>query len=138
MCSLENNDLRENETISNRKTVLYLIIILSQITYIKFLVNIKLNGKRLENVKRELKENTTNYKKRLFDEFANQTLNGLKKINLNNFTNDPSLLHDVISNKLFRDCGIFAPRTSYVKLWVDNEYIGLYLTIENVDKTFLK
>ena len=73
-----------------------------------------------------------------FDEFANQTLNGLKNINLNNFTNDPSLVHDVISNKLFRDCGIFAPRTCYVKLWVDNEYIGLYLTIENVDKTFLK
>lgn len=73
-----------------------------------------------------------------FDEFTNQNLDGLKKINLNNFTNDPSLLHDVISNKLFRDCGINAPRTSYVKVWIDKEYIGLYLTIENVDKTFLK
>lgn len=73
-----------------------------------------------------------------FDEFTNQTLDGLKKINLNNFTNDPSLMHDVICNKLFRDEGIPAPRTSYTKLFINGEYIGLYVVIENVDKTFLK
>lgn len=73
-----------------------------------------------------------------FDEFSNQTLDGLKNLNLNNFTNDPSLLHDVIANKLFRDCGIIAVRTSFTKLWVNGEFIGLYLVIENVDKTFLK
>ncbi len=73
-----------------------------------------------------------------FDEFANQNMDGLKKINLNNFTNDPSLLHDVISYKLMRDIGVLAPRTSYTKLWINGEYIGLYLIIENVDKTFLK
>lgn len=73
-----------------------------------------------------------------FDEFANQTHDGLKKINLNNFTNDPSLLHDAICNKLFRDEGIPAPRTSYARFFVNEEYIGLYVVIENVDKTFLK
>lgn len=73
-----------------------------------------------------------------FDEFKNQELDGLKKINLNNFTNDPSLLHDAISFKLFRDAGIIASRTSYTKLWINGEYIGLYVVIENVDKTFLK
>lgn len=74
-----------------------------------------------------------------FDEFINnQTLDGIKKINLNNFTNDPSLLHDVIAMKLFRDEGLVASRTSYTKLFVNGEYIGLYVVIENVDKTFLK
>jgi hypothetical protein len=74
-----------------------------------------------------------------FDEFDNnQTLDGLKKINLNNFTNDPSLMHDVISFKLFRDAGLVASRTSYAKLIINGEYIGLYVIIENVDKTFLK
>ncbi|MGQ0826901.1 MAG: CotH kinase family protein [Bacteroidota bacterium] len=74
-----------------------------------------------------------------FDEFlTNQTLDGLKKINLNNFTNDPSLLHDAIAFKLFRDAGLLASRTSYTKLWINGEYIGLYIAIENVDKTFLK
>ncbi len=74
-----------------------------------------------------------------FDEFnSSQTLNGLKKININNFTNDPSLLHDVICFKVMRDVITVAPRTAYTKVWVDGEYIGLYLIIENVDKTFLK
>lgn len=73
-----------------------------------------------------------------FDAFTNQTLDGIKKINLNNFTNDPSLLHDILSYKLLRDAGLVAPRTSFVQLFINDEYIGLYVIIENVDKTFLK
>ncbi len=73
-----------------------------------------------------------------FDEFLNQNLDGLDKINLNNFTNDPSLMHDVIAFKLFRDAGLVASRTSYAKLYVNGEYIGLYVIIENVDKNFLR
>ena len=74
-----------------------------------------------------------------FDEFDNnQTFDGLKKINLNIFINDPSLMHDVACNKLMRDAGLHSSRTAYTKVWVNNEYIGLYLIIENVDKTFLK
>jgi spore coat protein H len=73
-----------------------------------------------------------------FDEFKKQSLDGLKKFNLNNFTNDPSLVRDAVCMKLMREEGIFAPRTSYVKLFINNEYIGLYVIIENVGKTFLK
>ncbi|MES2397818.1 MAG: CotH kinase family protein, partial [Bacteroidota bacterium] len=73
-----------------------------------------------------------------FDEYEDQELDGLKKMNLNNFTNDPSLVHDAIAFKLFRDAGLTASRTSYTKLWINGEYIGLYVIIENVDKTFLK
>lgn len=85
----------------------------------------------------------TNYGKKKplkisFDEFRDQTLDGLKKINLNNFTNDPSLLHDVLSFKLFRDAGLVASRTTYTKVYVNNEYLGLYVGIENVDKVFLR
>ncbi len=72
------------------------------------------------------------------DEFGPNQLDGLKKINLNNFTNDPSLLHDALSLKLIRDAELVAPRTTYTKLWVNGEYIGLYIAIENVDKSFLK
>lgn len=67
----------------------------------------------------------------------NQTFNGLKKINLNIFINDPSLMHDAVCNKLMRDAGLNASRTAYTKVWVNDEYIGLYLIIENIDKTFL-
>ena len=73
-----------------------------------------------------------------FDEFKDQKFDDLKKINLNNFTNDPSLVHEAASYKIMRESGIIAPRTSYAKLLVNKEYIGLYLIVENVDKTFLK
>lgn len=112
-----------------------------------FQCNITFDGFELSNCGFKEKGNASNSligygkKKPLklsFDEFANQNLNGLKKLNLNNFTNDPSLLHDVICLKLMRDEGIFASRTAFAKLWVNKEYIGLYVIIENVDKTFLK
>ena len=74
-----------------------------------------------------------------FDEYVNnQELDGLEKLNLNNFTNDPSLLHDAICLKLCRDAGLLASRTAFTKVFVNGEYIGLYVAIENVDKTFLK
>ncbi len=73
-----------------------------------------------------------------FEAFKNQRLDGLEKFNLNNFTNDPSLVRDAVCMKLMRDQGLHAPRTAYAKLFVNGEYIGLYVIIENVDKTFLK
>jgi hypothetical protein len=72
------------------------------------------------------------------DAFKGQDLDGIKKFNLNNFTNDPSLIRDAVCMKLMRDQGLFAPRTAYAKLFINGEYIGLYVLIENVDKTFLK
>ena len=73
-----------------------------------------------------------------FEAFKDQRLDGLEKFNLNNFTNDPSLVRDAVCMKLMRDEGVHAPRTSYTKLFINGEYIGLYVIIENVDKTFLK
>lgn len=112
-----------------------------------FKCNITFDGIVLNNCGFKEKGNASNWftsigkKKPLkisFDEFTNQTLDGLKKININNFTNDPSGLHDVICFKLMRDVVTTASRTSFTKVFIDDEYIGIYLIIENVDKTFLK
>ena len=73
-----------------------------------------------------------------FDAVVEQSFNGVKKINLHNFTNDPSLIHDALAYSIFRELGIPAPRTAYAQVWVNGEYIGVYLMVENVDKTFLK
>ncbi len=73
-----------------------------------------------------------------FDAFVNQSYNGVQKIILNNFSSDPSLVHDALAYSMFRELGIPAPRTAYAQLFVNEEYIGLYLMVENVDKTFLK
>ena len=69
-----------------------------------------------------------------FDEFANQQLDGLKKINLNNFINDPSLMHDVTCLKLFRDAGLTASRTSYTKLWINGAVSYTHLIGEDKDR----
>jgi hypothetical protein len=74
-----------------------------------------------------------------FNEY-NDTLNyyGIKKINLNNGVGDPSFQRDVICYDLLRKAGIAVPRTSFAKLYLNDVYWGLYLIVEQVDKTFLK
>jgi hypothetical protein len=73
-----------------------------------------------------------------FDEFIDQRYDGLKKVNLNTNTNDPSFLHEKLTYGMLRALGQPAPRTSYAKLFVNGTYVGLYMLVENLDKTFLK
>lgn len=48
------------------------------------------------------------------------------------------MVRDALSHQLLRGLGIPAPRTSYFKLYLNNEYWGLYVAIEQVDKEFLE
>ena len=69
---------------------------------------------------------------------------GLKSLNLNNNTLDPSCLREVLSYDMFRRAGVPAPRAKPVKvrLSIDGlceaEPIGVYSAVEEVDKRFLK
>jgi hypothetical protein len=74
-----------------------------------------------------------------FNEY-NDTLNyfGINKINLNNGVGDPSFQRDVICYDLLKKAGIAVPRTAYAKLYLNDVYWGLYLLVEQVDKSFLK
>lgn len=69
---------------------------------------------------------------------AGNSYDGLKKLNLHNGFQDPSMMRDAVAYKLFRANGIPAPRTSYVKLYLNDVYWGLYLMVEQIDKTFLE
>jgi spore coat protein CotH/PKD repeat protein len=74
-----------------------------------------------------------------FNEFVKgKSYDGLKKLNLNNATDDPSMQRDIICYSLFRNIGIPAPRTSFSELYINGKYWGIYQNIEQVDKTFLK
>ena len=74
-----------------------------------------------------------------FNEFVSgQTLVGLKSIALDNFRQDPAMLKELVSMQLFRKMGQLAPRVSHARVYVNNEYIGLYAIMEPIDKTFLK
>jgi spore coat protein H len=58
---------------------------------------------------------------------------GLKALVLDNLTQDPSLLHEVVTMKVFRRMGMQAPRESLATLYVNNEYMGVYAIIEEPD-----
>jgi hypothetical protein len=51
---------------------------------------------------------------------------------------DPSKLHEAIGYKLFRDLGVPAPRTTFARVVVNDEDLGLFSVIENVDGRFAR
>jgi spore coat protein CotH len=70
-----------------------------------------------------------------FDE--TQRFLGLKSIVLRNHVQDPSQLHERVAMRLFARAGLPAPRQAHVRLYVNDEYAGLYSVVESVDKVFL-
>jgi spore coat protein CotH len=73
-----------------------------------------------------------------FDRFAtDQTFLGLKSVVLDNLTQDHSGIHETVTMKLFARLGLPAPREAHVRLYVNNNYIGLYAVVESIDKALL-
>jgi len=73
-----------------------------------------------------------------FNEYVpGKRLDGLRKLNLNNSTGDPSLHRDAVSYRLMREVGVPAPRTSFAELYVNDQLWGVYQLVEQVDKEFL-
>ena len=68
---------------------------------------------------------------------SNQKFEGLEELNLNGEHNDVSIMRAFFAQHLMRSSGLPAARTSYVKLYVNNEYKGLYINIEHIDDEFL-
>jgi hypothetical protein len=98
-------------------------------------IGIRQKGNYSNTVNRQFKKKPF---KLAFDAFREQRFNGLKKINLNNGTDDPGFFRESLVYKLLRDEGIAAPRTAFAKIYINDIYWGLYEMVENVDKTFLK
>jgi spore coat protein CotH len=76
-----------------------------------------------------------------FTEYNKDTrLHGLKKVNLHAMTasSEPTKMHEMISYELFREMGVHAPRTSYANVYVNNNLIGLFVTVEEIDGRFTK
>ncbi len=74
-----------------------------------------------------------------FNEFVKgQKYDGLRKFNLNNGVLDPTFLRDVLAYHLMRAMGIRVPRTAYAKVYMNDTYWGVYLIVEQIDRTFVK
>jgi len=63
---------------------------------------------------------------------------GMKKINLHAFVSDPTKMHEMLSYEMFREMGIHAPRTSYANVYINNNFMGLFLSVEEIDGRFTK
>jgi spore coat protein CotH len=67
-----------------------------------------------------------------------QTFVGLSTIILDNIWQDDSLLREKLAFTMFEKMGQPAPRESFCRLYINNEYFGLYAITEEIDGNFAK
>jgi hypothetical protein len=98
----------------------------------------------ITNVGFRLRGNTSRYaEKKSFKISFNSFVSGLKwqsleKLNLNGQHNDVSILRNDLALDLLKAAQLPASRKSYVKLYINNEYKGLYLNTEHIDEEFIQ
>jgi hypothetical protein len=66
-----------------------------------------------------------------------QKFQGLEELNLNGEHNDVSIMRSYLAQQLLRSAALPAARTSYIKLYINNAYKGLYINVEHLDDEFL-
>lgn len=108
--------------------------------------NVTIDGVLIDSVGVKLKGNSSfgypGQKKSIkleFNEYVSgKKYNGLKSINLNNNTLDPSFMREKLMLDYLNSKGLAAPRCTYARVSYNGQYVGLYKIVEQVDKTFLK
>ncbi len=63
---------------------------------------------------------------------------GLKNLTLNNLVQDDSLVNETLAYEMYRSMGVPVPRSGYSQVSVNGTPMGVYLTLESIDKNFLK
>ncbi len=64
-------------------------------------------------------------------------LHGLKRITLNNMVQDRTMVHERIGYRFYQAMGVPTPRAMHIRVYVNDEYWGLYNHVESVDRRFL-
>ena len=62
---------------------------------------------------------------------------GVEKINLNGEHNDVSIIRSKFSWDIFESIEMVAPRANHIEVYINDEYYGLYISVEHIDDTFL-
>ena len=74
-----------------------------------------------------------------FDEFTpDERFDGLKRLNLHASSGDATRMREMLAYGLYRDFGVTAPRTAVAKVYVNGEYEGLFIAVEEIDGRFTK
>jgi len=58
---------------------------------------------------------------------------GLRKLTLNNMTQDPSMVHESLAYSAFAGAGVPASRAGYAYIWLNGTNYGLHLDVESLD-----
>ncbi len=66
-----------------------------------------------------------------------QNVDGYKSLKLSNALRDPSMVREVLSYEIARKY-MPAPKANYARLYINEEYFGLFVNVESVNKKFLK
>jgi spore coat protein H len=97
---------------------------------------------KIDPVGFRLRGNTSrNSKKKSFRVSFNTFTNGgkyygVEKLNLNGEHNDPSVMRSKIMWDILRKWEIPAPRANHVRVYINGNYYGLYMNVENIDEEF--
>ncbi len=63
---------------------------------------------------------------------------GVEKLNLNGEHNDPSVIRSKVCWDILRKMEIPAPRSNHVRVFINGDYYGLYISVEHIDEEFVK
>lgn len=66
-----------------------------------------------------------------------QTLHGAKSLTLNNCKQDPSLVRQCLSYRVFAAAGVPSPRCAFARVTLNGEALGVYVNVEPIKKDFL-
>jgi uncharacterized protein (TIGR03437 family) len=66
------------------------------------------------------------------------TFLGLNSVVLRNFAEDPSMMHETLTMRLFTQLGLPYERTTFVRLFVNGAYSGLFEMVEPLDARYLR
>ena len=109
-----------------------------------FIYNYGSGSDTLHNVGFRLRGNTSRYsEKKSFKISFNEYVQGrkyqdVKKINLNGQHNDPTMIREKLFYDTWKKAGFPERRTSFVRLYINNSYYGLYTNLEEFDKDWLQ
>ncbi len=68
---------------------------------------------------------------------SNQTFVDLRGLVLDNNYTDSTVVRESVTMKMFARMAVPAPREAHARLYVNNEYAGVYTIVEAVDRTFV-
>ena len=97
----------------------------------------------LENAGFRLRGNTSRYAQKKsfkisFNEYMQgRKYQGVKKINLNAQHNDPSMIREKLFYNTWKETGLVERRTTFVRMYINQQYYGLYTLLEEFDKEWV-